>query len=136
MLPYWLIEHAIAVHSVSLLLATCMLVVMPLVDCFLIEPDFYHPFYSPMVVKALAWRVLHSTLMSPASIMSFACGIYGVSPLFFFLYIKGIDFFRMKGVYSPSHTMLAKLLMITALQGISIPFLKNSSIYIHQKNRK
>ena len=58
------------------------------VDCFLIESEFYHPFYPPYLVATSlsAWRVLLSTLMSPASIMSFACGISVVSFLFIIQY--------------------------------------------------
>ena len=58
------------------------------VDCFYIESVYYPPFYPPFMVawSLSARRVPLSTLMSPANIMSFACGVSSASFLFLKIY--------------------------------------------------
>ena len=83
-LPLWLIWYAATVRNACHHRATCMPILQ--VDWQIVKSDFYHISYQlfQVIASRLVTSLPQSTLMSPASIMSFACGICFVSYFLFF----------------------------------------------------
>ena len=94
--PSWRMpRHRPTGHAASVLNDYCrvaifMVAIRQQVDYFYIESVYYPPFYPPFMVawSLSARRVPLSTLMSPANIMSFACGVSSASFLFFILLMR------------------------------------------------